>query len=162
LIFKAFFDIVIGHMKSKAGITNRAARRDFFILETVEAGLQLKGSEVKSLRSGKASLAESFAKIEDGAIFLYHMHINPYEYSDLKEQDPLRPKKLLLHKKEINYLIAKISQKGLTLIPLKVYFKDGFAKVELGVVKGKKLYDKREAIKEKEARRAISRAKRFK
>jgi SsrA-binding protein len=142
-------------------ITNRSAKRDYFILESFEAGLELKGPEVKSLRAGKASLAESFARIERGEIFLYQMHINPYEYDNKKDQDPVRPKKLLLHKKQIFYLINKIRQKGLTLIPLKVYFKDGFAKVELGVGQGKKQYDKREEIKKKEAQRTIDRVKRL-
>ena len=149
-------------MKKDHGITNRAARRDYFIVETIEAGLQLKGSEVKSLRSGKASLTESFAKIERKEVFLYKFHINPYEYSSEKEYDPIRPKKLLLHKKEITYLMVKASQRGLALIPLKVYFKTGFAKVELAIVKGKKHYDKRETIKKREAKRIISRAKSFK
>ena len=148
-------------MKDNAKITNRAARRDYFILETVEAGLELRGSEVKSIRAGKASLAESFAKVEDREIFLYHMHVNPYEYTKQEEQDPLRPKKLLLHRREIDYLTAQIFQKRLVLIPLKIYFKKGFAKVELGVAKGKKQYDKREAIRRKEADRAIARAKRY-
>jgi len=140
-------------------IKNRRAKRDYFIIESIEAGLTLKGTEVKSLRAGKASLVESFARIEGGQIFLYGMHINPYEYGTLKDQDPLRPKKLLLHKKEIQYLITASSQKGLALVPLKVYFKNGFAKVVLAVGKGKKQYDKREAIKKKEATREISRAK---
>ena len=146
--------------KYEAIVANRKARRDYFIVETLEAGLELRGSEVKSIRAGKASLAESFAKIEDGEIFLYHMHVSPYEYTDVKDQNSLRPKKLLLHRKEIDYLIAQISQKRLTLLPLRVYFKKGFAKVELAVARGKKQYDKREAIKEKEAQRAIARAKR--
>ena len=144
-----------------ASIANRTARRDYFILETVEAGLELRGSEVKSLRAGRASLAESFAKIEGREIFLYHMHISPYEYSNTKDYDPIRPKKLLLHRRQIDYLTIKSSQRGLTLIPLQVYFKNGFAKVELGIAKGKKLYDKREAIKRREAERTIARAKRF-
>ncbi len=148
-------------MKSKGGITNRVARRDYFILETVEAGLELRGAEVKSLRSGKASLAESFAKVEGNEIFLYKMHINPYEYSN-KDLDPIRPRKLLLHRKEIDYLINNASQKGLALVPLRVYFKMGYAKVELALGKGKKQYDKREAIKRREADRAMARAKRFK
>ena len=149
-------------MKDNAKITNRAARRDYFIIETVEAGLELRGSEVKSIRAGKASLAESFAKIEDHEIFLYHMYVSPYEYTKQEEQDPLRPKKLLLHRKEIDYLIVQNIQKRLALIPLKIYFKKGFAKVELGVAKGKKHYDKRESIRSKEADRAIARAKRYK
>jgi len=149
-------------MKANTGITNRAARRDYFILESIEAGLELKGGEVKSLRAGRANLKESFAKVEGGEIFLYHMHISPYEYTRNEEQDPLRPKKLLLHKKEINYLIAQVSQKGLALIPLRVYFKKSYAKVELAVAKGKRQYDKREAIRRKEAERSMARAKRYK
>ncbi|MBU1062210.1 MAG: SsrA-binding protein SmpB [Candidatus Omnitrophica bacterium] len=148
-------------MKNNATITNRVARRDYFILETVEAGLELKGPEVKSLRAGRASLKEAFAKVERGEIFLHHMHISPYEYTTLKEQNPLRPKKLLLHKKEIIYLISKISQERLALVPLRVYFKKGFAKVELGLAKGKKQYDKREAVRRKEAQRVIDRVKKF-
>ena len=148
-------------MEYNSVITNRSARRDFFIIETLEAGIELRGTEVKSIRSGKASLAESFAKVEEGEILLYHMHVSPYEY-DIKQQDALRPKKLILHKKEIKYLSAKILQKRLALIPLKTYFKNGFVKVELGLAQGKKQYDKREAIKKKEADRAIVRAKKFK
>ena len=147
-------------MEYTSVVTNRSARRDFFIIETIEAGLELRGTEVKSIRSGRASLAESFAKVEDGEIFLYHMHVTPYEY-DSKEQDALRPKKLLLHKKEIEYLAAHVLQKRLALIPLKTYFKNGFVKVELGLAKGKRQYDKREAIRKREADRAISRAKKF-
>lgn len=147
-------------MEYNSVITNRSARRDFFILETLEAGLELKGSEVKAIRAGKASLAESFAKVEEGEIFLYHMYVSPYEY-DSKEQDALRPKKLLLHKKEIDYLTGQILQKRLTLIPLKTYFKNGFVKIELGLAQGKKQYDKRESIRKKESDRAISRAKKF-
>ena len=147
-------------MDYNATITNRAARRDFFIIETLEAGIELKGSEVKSLRGGKASLAESFGKVEEGEIFLYHMHIASYEYSPIDE-DSLRPKKLLLHKKEINYLKNQVSQKGLTLIPLKVYFKKGLAKVELGLAKGKREYDKREAIRKRDAKREILKVKKL-
>ena len=142
-------------------ITNRSAKRDFFILETLEAGIELIGSEVKSIRASKASLAESFAKIEDGQVLLYHMHIMPYEYAGV-EQDPLRPKKLLLHRRQIEHLTAQVLQKRLALIPLKVYFKNGFAKVELGLAQGKKQYDKRETIKKREADRALARAKRSK
>ena len=166
LIFGRFFVIVTYCMKKKrkieAVVTNRKARRDYFIIETFEAGLGLKGAEVKSIRAGKASLAESFAKVDGNEIFLYHMHISPYEYTAKEEQDPLRPKKLLLHRKQIDYLIGQINQKRLALIPLNVYFKKGFAKVELGVAKGKKHYDKREAIRKKEDERAMARAKRYK
>ncbi|MBU4312661.1 MAG: SsrA-binding protein SmpB [Candidatus Omnitrophica bacterium] len=149
-------------MGKNAGITNRSARRDYFILETIEAGLELRGSEVKSIRAGKASLAEGFARIDGNEIFLYQMHISPYEYSDQRDYNPVRPRKLLLHRREIDYLISKISQKGLALVPLQLYFKQGLVKVELAVAKGKKAYDKREAIKRKEAQRDIEKAKRFK
>jgi SsrA-binding protein len=148
-------------MEYNSVITNRSARRDFFVIETLEAGLELRGTEVKSIRSGKASLAESFAKIEEGEIYLYHMHVNPYEY-DSKEQDALRPKKVLLHRKQIEYLSGQVLQKRLTLIPLKTYFKNGFVKVELGLCQGKKQYDKRESIKKRESDRALARAKRTK
>ena len=148
-------------MEYNSVITNRSARRDFFILETIEAGLELMGTEVKSIRSGKASLAESFAKVEEGQIYLYHMHVSPYEYES-KEQDALRPKKLLLHRKQIEYLSGQVLQKRLTLIPLKTYFKNGFVKVELGLCQGKKQYDKRESIKKRESDRALARAKRTK
>ncbi|MDP2938491.1 MAG: SsrA-binding protein SmpB [Candidatus Omnitrophota bacterium] len=147
-------------MEYNSVVTNRSARRDFFILETVEAGLELMGTEVKSIRSGKASLAESFGKVEEGELFLYHMHVSPYEYES-KEQDALRPKKLLLHKKQIEHLASQVSQKHLALIPLKTYFKNGFVKVELGLCQGKKQYDKRDSIRKKEADRAIERAKKF-
>ncbi len=129
-------------------------------METVEAGLALEGSEVKSLRDGRASINESFARPDGNEIYLYNMHISPYEYSS-SPQDPLRARKILLHKNQIRYLISQVSQKGLTLIPLKLYFKRGFAKVELALAKGKRQYDKREAIKRREAERAISRAKKF-
>jgi len=149
-------------MKERAKITNRAAKRDYFILETIEAGLELRGSEVKSIRAGKASLAESFARVNGREMFLYHMHVTPYEYTAKEEQDPLRPRKLLLHRREIDYLIVQISQKQLALIPLRLYFKKSLAKVELALAKGKKQYDKREAIRQKEAQRDIDRAKRYK
>jgi len=111
-------------MNSNPTISNRVARRDYFILESIEAGIQLTGTEIKSLRGRRASLAESFARVDGREIFLYHMHITPYEYSDKRKYDPLRPRKLLLHRREIDCLIAKISQKGLALIPLKIYFKN--------------------------------------
>ncbi|MDP8229630.1 MAG: SsrA-binding protein SmpB [Candidatus Gorgyraea atricola] len=149
-------------MKQNGVVTNRAARRDYFIQETVEAGIELKGCEVKSIRAGQASLAESFGKVEDREIFLYHMYVSPYKYTKQEEQDSLRPKKLLLHRREIEYLMVQVLQKRLALIPLRVYFKKSLAKVELGLAKGKKHYDKREAIKRKEAERTIARAKRHK
>jgi SsrA-binding protein len=137
-------------------VTNRQALRDFHVLKVFEAGIQLFGSEVKSLRAGEASLKGSFARIESGEVILYNMHISPYGYTR-EAQDPLRPRKLLLHKSEIRHLGMRLRERGLTLVPLKVFFSRGYAKVELAVAKGKREYDKREAIKEKQARREIDR-----
>jgi SsrA-binding protein len=134
--------------------TNRRARHDFFILETYEAGLELKGSEVKSLRSGTVSLKGSYARVEGGEVFVYDFHITPYEKSGSFVPDPKRPKKLLLRASEIRRLYGKTQERGLTLIPLSVYFNErGYAKLTLGLCRGKKLYDKKEAIKEREIRR---------
>ena len=152
-------------MKKGAGsavVTNRQARRDYAILESIEAGIELKGTEVKSLRGRLANLKESFARIEKGEVILYNFHISPYEFGNIHNVDPMRPRKLLLHKNQILRLYAQIQTKSLTLVPLKVYFKKGFAKVELAVAKGKKKYDKREAIKRREAKREIDRALRSK
>jgi len=137
---------------------NRKARHDYHILETFEAGMELKGTEVKSLRSGKANLKDSYAQVENGEIFIFNMHISPYEQGNRFNVDPLRPRKLLMHKKEILRLWGKTREKGLTLIPLKVYFVRGKAKVELALAQGKKLYDKREAAAEKSAKRDIEKA----
>lgn len=138
---------------------NRKARHDYFIEETLEAGIVLKGTEVKSLRSGKANIRDSFARVENGEVFLYDMHISPYEQGNRFNHEPKRPRKLLLHKHEIRRLIGKTREKGYTLIPLKVYFTpQGLAKVELALARGKKLYDKREAIRERDAQREIERA----
>ena len=134
---------------------NRKAFQDYFIQETYEAGLMLVGTEVKSLREGKANLKESYALIKDGEMFLLNCHISPYSHGNLQNHDPLRTRKLLLHKREISKLWAKTSQQGLTLIPLKLYFKDGKAKVEIGLAKGKRQYEKRESIKEREVKREI-------
>jgi len=139
-------------------VTNRQARRDFFILETFEAGIELKGSEIKSLRKRRANLKGGFARLEKGEVFLYNLHISPYEFARRDEIDPIRARKLLLRKKEINYLHQKSSEKGLTLIPLRVYLKKGLAKVELATAKGKKFYDKREALKAREHKREMDRA----
>jgi len=136
---------------------NRKARHDYFIEETYEAGIVLTGTEVKSLRAGKANLKDSYAKVENGEMYLCNMHISPYEQGNRFNVDPVRMRKLLLHKGEINRLFGKVKQQGLTLVPLKVYFKRGRAKVELALAKGKKLYDKREATAEKDARRDIER-----
>ncbi len=137
--------------------TNRKAYHDYFIEEICEAGITLLGTEVKSLREGKANLKDSYALIKGNEIFLLNCHISPYSHGNIQNHDPLRTRKLLLHRKEINKLWGKLTQKGLTLIPLKIYFKKGKAKVEIGLCKGKKQYEKREVLKEKEARREIER-----
>ena len=137
--------------------TNRKAYHDYFIEETCEAGITLLGTEVKSLREGKANLKDSYAIIKGNEIFLLNCHISPYSHGNIQNHDPLRTRKLLLHRKEINKLWGNLTQKGLTLIPLKIYFKKGKAKVEIGLCKGKKQYEKREVLKEKEARREIER-----
>ena len=142
----------------EAIVTNRKARRDYFILETFEAGIALRGSEIKSVRKRRASLADSYARVENNELFLYNLHISPYEFARPDEVDPKRPRKLLMRKSEIRYIEGKRATKGLTLIPLRIYLKGRFAKVELALAKGKKFYDKREALKAKEARRAIDRA----
>ena len=135
-------------------ISNKQVFRDYIVEKTFEAGLVLFGNEVKSLRDGEANLKGSFARIDKSEIFLYNFHISPYMFTR-DEQDPLRPKKLLLSKSEIRHIDAKISQKGYALVPIKVYFKRSFAKVELALAKGKKLYDKRDDIKKKEVEREM-------
>ena len=136
---------------------NKKAYHDYFIDETYEAGVALHGTEVKSLRMGKCSIKEAFVRIEDGEVFVYGMHISPYEKGNIFNKDPLRIKKLLLHKYEINKLAGKVAEKGYTLVPLQVYFKDGKAKVEIGLARGKKLYDKRQDIAKKDMRRETER-----
>ena len=136
---------------------NKKAYHDYFIDEKYEAGIVLHGTEVKSLRLGKCSVKESFIRIENGEVFVYGMHISPYEKGNIFNKDPLRVKKLLLHKMEINKLTGKVAEKGCTLVPLQVYFKDGKAKMEIGLARGKKLYDKREDIAKKDERRANER-----
>lgn len=132
---------------------NKKAYHDYFIEEKYECGVALHGTEVKSLRMGKCSIKEAFVRIENGEVYVYGMHISPYEKGNIFNKDPLRVKKLLLHKQEINKLIGKIKEKGYTLVPLQVYFSNGRAKVEIGLAKGKKLYDKREDIAKKDQRR---------
>ena len=139
-------------------IQNRKAYHDYAILDTMEAGLVLLGSEVKSIREGQANLKDSFARIEHDEVILYHFHISPYDKASRFNHNPLRPKKLLLHRKEIRKLAGRVQEKGLTLIALKVYFVRGRAKVELGLGRGKKLYDKRDAIAKKDSDREIARA----
>ena len=136
---------------------NKKAYHDYFIDEKYEAGLVLHGTEVKSLRMGKCSVKESFIRIENGEVFVYGMHISPYEKGNIFNKDPLRVKKLLLHKMEINKLTGKVAEKGCTLVPLQVYFKDGKAKMEVGLARGKKLFDKRQDIAKKDERRANER-----
>lgn len=132
---------------------NKKAYHDYFILETYEAGIALHGTEVKSLRMGKCSVKESFIRIENGEMFLYGMHISPYEKGNIFNKDPLRVRKLLLHKGEINKMLGKTKEKGIAIVPLKVYFKGSLVKVEIGLAKGKKLYDKRQDIAKKDQRR---------
>jgi SsrA-binding protein len=136
---------------------NRKARHDYFIEESFEAGIKLTGTEVKSLRASRVNLKDSFARIENGEIVLHQMHISPYDQGNRFNHDPLRTRKLLLHRSEINKLSGKIMQQGLTLVPLKVYFTHGLAKVELALGKGKKQYDKRDDIAAKDAKREINR-----
>ena len=136
---------------------NKKAFHDYFIDETYEAGVALHGTEVKSMRMGKCSIKEAFIRIETGEVFVYGMHVSPYEKGNLFNKDPLRVKKLLMHKYEINKLSAKIAEKGYTLVPLQVYFKEGRVKVEVGLARGKKLYDKRADIAKKDQRRETER-----
>ncbi len=143
-------------------VTNRKAYHDYKIEETYEAGLSLFGTEVKSLRDGQINLVDSFARIEKGEMFLYHCHISPYSHGHCSNHDPTRKRKLLLSRREIERLMGKMQQKGLALIPLKVYFKHGWAKVELALARGKKAYDKRETIAKNTAQREIEKAIRYK
>lgn len=132
---------------------NKKAYHDYFIEDKYEAGLSLHGTEVKSLRMGKCSIKESFIRIEGGEVYIYGMHISPYEKGNIFNKDPLRVRKLLLHKGEINKIAGRIAEKGYTLVPLQVYFKGSLAKIEIGLAKGKKLYDKRQDIAKKDQRR---------
>ncbi len=136
---------------------NRKAYHDYFIEETFEAGISLQGTEVKSLRGGRVNLKDSYVIIKNEEAFLLNCHISPYSHGNIQNHDPVRTRKLLLHKKEISKLWGIISQKGLTIIPLKIYFKRGKAKVEIGLAKGKRQYEKRETVKKKEADREIER-----
>lgn len=144
--------------KIKVVCENGRARHDYHIIETHEAGIALKGTEVKSLRAGRASLQDSFARVENGELLLYNMHISPYEQGNRFNHEPKRVRRLLMHKAEILRLLGKTREKGLALVPLKVYFKGGLAKVELALARGKKVYDRREDIAERDARREIDRA----
>jgi len=137
---------------------NRKARHDYHIQESFEAGIVLKGSEIKSIRAGKVNLSDAYARPENGELWLYNSHIASYAAASYNTHEPIRPRKLLLHRKEIDILASKVVQKGLTLVPLKLYIKHGVAKIELGVAKGKKVYDKREAIARRDAEREMERA----
>ena len=136
---------------------NRKAFHDYFILERFEAGVELFGTEVKSIRSGNVNLKDSFCTVKDGELFAYGIHISPYEKGNIFNRDPLRPKRLLMHRREINRLQARIAQDGLTLVPLSAYLKDSLVKIELGLARGKKLYDKRESAARRDADREIDR-----
>ena len=141
-------------------ISNRKARHEYFILEALEAGIVLTGTEVKSLRKGNANLQDSYAELRSGEVWLEGMHISPYEQGNINNHDPRRRRKLLLQRKQIRKLIGGMKEKGLTLIPLSVYFKGPYAKVELALARGKKSYDKRDAIAKRDAERDIARARR--
>lgn len=136
---------------------NKKARHEYFLEELFEAGISLHGTEVKSLRQGKCSIKEAFIHIENGEVIIYGMNVSPYEQGNIFNRDPLRPKKLLMHKSEINKLLGKIKEKGYTLVPVEVYLKGSLVKVQIALAKGKKLYDKREDIAKKDARREAER-----
>ena len=144
-------------MPEKIVCQNRKARHEYFIEETFEAGMVLEGPEVKSLRDGRANLVDSYARVKKGEMFLYNMHISPYPFAHHVNLDPVKVRKLLLTRKEIKRLIGKTEEKGYTMIPLKVYFSGGWAKVQIGLAKGKKKADKRQAIKEKDMKRDMER-----
>lgn len=136
---------------------NKKAYHDYFILETFEAGIALSGTEVKSIRMGKCSIKEAFVRVEKGEVFIYGMHISPYEKGNIFNKDPLRVRKLLLHRSEINKLLGKTKEQGITIMPLKVYLKGSLVKVEIGLARGKKLYDKRQDIAKKDQKREAQR-----
>ncbi|MEW6086730.1 MAG: SsrA-binding protein SmpB [bacterium] len=149
----------MGDDKKKIVCRNRKAKYNYFLLEAVEAGIVLKGTEVKSLRQGKGSLEDGFARLEKDEVYLYNCHISPYEYGNRYNEDPKRVRKLLLHRAEIERLRGKTEQRGLTLIPVMLYFKNGKIKVELALARGKKNFDKRDDIKKREADREMERAR---
>lgn len=147
----------MGASNFKLIANNKKARHDYFLEETFEAGVELHGTEVKSLRQGNCSIKEAFIHIENGEVIIYGMHISPYEKGNIFNKDPMRPKRLLMHKKEIMRLLGKIKEKGYTLVPVQVYFKGSLVKVEIALARGKKLYDKRQDIAKKDARREAER-----
>ena len=144
--------------KVKQLAQNKKARHDYFVLETLETGIALFGTEVKSIRAGRCNLKDCYAQVKNGELWVHGMHISPYEKGNIFNRDPLRPKKLLAHKAEIRKLGQQQMQDGLTLVPLQIYLSDGLVKVELGVCKGKKNYDKRDSMQERDSRREIERA----
>ena len=147
----------MGKESFKLVANNKKAYHDYFIDDKYEAGIELFGTEVKSIRMGKCSIKESFVRVDNGEVIIYGMHINPYEKGNIFNKDPLRPKKLMLHKYEINKLVGKLNEKGLTLVPLRVYFKGSLVKVEIGLARGKKLYDKRQDIAKRDIKRESER-----
>ena len=147
----------MGKESTKLIANNKKSYHDYFIEDKYEAGIELFGTEVKSIRMGKCSIKEAFIRIEKGEVFVYSMHINPYEKGNIFNKDPLRVRKLLLHKSEITRLLSKATEKGYTLVPLQVYFKGSLVKVEIGLARGKKLYDKRDDISKKDQKREIER-----
>jgi SsrA-binding protein len=138
-------------------LTNRRARHEYSILETFEAGIALVGTEVKSLRAGNASLQEAYARFTDGELWLHNMHIHPYEQGSRYNVDPVRPRKLLLHRRELDSIRSKVEQKGMTIVPLSLYLRNGYAKLEIGLGRGKKLWDRRQDIASREAQRDAQR-----
>ena len=150
----------VAKTEKKLIANNKKAWHDYFLEERFEAGIELHGTEVKSLRMGKCSIKEAFVRVENGEVIVYGMHISPYEKGNIFNKDPLRPRKLLLHKRELRRLYGLVKQQGLTLIPLQAYFKGGLVKLEIGLCKGKKLYDKRADAAKKAAQRDIERAMR--
>ena len=148
------------HRTRKLVATNPTARHNYTIENTIEAGIVLTGTEIKSIRNGKVNLKDSYANIKNGEVFIYGMHISPYEHGNIYNKDPLRTRKLLLNRREINKLVGLVKQKGLTLVPMSLYFNGNFLKIELGIGKGKKLYDKRQDIAKKDAERRIQKAMR--
>lgn len=147
----------MGTNNFKLVANNKKAFHDYFIDDKYETGIELYGTEVKSIRMGKCSIKEAFVRIENGQVYVYGMHISPYEKGNIFNRDPLRQRKLLMHRKEIDRLVSKIKEKGFTLVPLQVYLKGSLVKVEIGLARGKKLYDKREDLAKKDARREIER-----
>jgi len=149
----------LGKSKKKTVAENRKARFNYFIEDEYEAGIVLKGTEVKSLRDGRANLKDAYARIQNGEVFLHQMHIGPYPFAYYGNHDPLRVRKLLLHKQEIKRLYGKVNEKGFSLIPLRVYFKDGKVKIRLALARGKHKYDKRETIRKRDEKRELDRAR---